>query len=49
MDKVKTVLSYKNFMTEMSYAPDCCMVASTCIIMHLKLTCKTQYTKLTTR
>ena len=35
MDKVKTVLSYKNFITEMSYAPDCCMVTS--IIMHLNL------------
>ena len=34
----------------MSYAPNCCMVqvASSSIIMHLKLTCKTQYTKLTT-
>ena len=28
MDKIKTVLRYKNFITEMSYTPDCCMVAS---------------------
>ena len=28
MDKIITVLGYKNFITEMSYAPDCLQMIS---------------------